>query len=412
MKRSAAALVALTMLGLGAAGGYFAGRGRAALPRSVASTPSAPAQRTVLYWYDPMVPDKHFNHPGRSPFMAMDLVPKYADTSPTAGVSIDPRVVQNLGMRTAVVEVGALTPALTAPGVLDWDRDRSVVVSARAQGVLTRLDVASPYARVRAGQALAVLLAPEWASAAGELRALDAAGGAAGRDLRQAAWHRLQVMGLSDDEIRQLRAAPSSGVVVRAPVSGVVSDIDVRQGQAVAAETTLMRIDDPSRLWLDADIPQAEVGGIHAGTPADVTFDALPGRVLHARVQALLATVDARTRTQTARIVLANTDGALAPGMFARVTLHADGGTPHPLVPDSALISTGSQTRVILATGDGHFEPRQVRVGRSAGGVSEILDGLSGGERVVTSGQFLIDSEADLDGALARMAPLPEGRDR
>lgn len=416
MTRQSAAIAALVLLAGGAAGGYAIGRHAGSTgPTATASGPtaagSAPARRRVLYWYDPMVPDKHFDHPGRSPFMAMDLVPKYADQATRAGVSVDPRVQQNLGVRTATVQLGALSPELRVPGVLDWDRRRSVQVSARADGVLTRLDAAAPFTPVHAGQALAVLQAPSLGAAAAEAQALDATRSPQGQALRGAALARLRVLGLSDSEARQLAQAPGSGLVVRAPSSGVVSELEVRQGQSVSAGTALMRIDDPSRLWLDADIPQAQVGGVHAGTPVDVTFDSLPGRVIHARVEQLLPQVDARTRTQTARIALANPGGALAPGMYATVTLHADSGARHPLVPDAALVSTGDHTRVILADGDGHFEPRNVRVGRSAGGYTEVLSGLDGGEKVVTSGQFLIDSEADLNGALDRLAPAPDVSD-
>ena len=365
----------------------------------------------MLYWYDPMVPDKHFDHPGRSPFMAMDLVPKYADQATRAGVNVDPRVEQNLGVRTATVQVGSLQPELRVPGVLDWDRRRSVQVSARADGVLTRLEASAPYMAVRAGQPLAVLQAPSLGAAAAEVHALDTARSPQAQALREAALGRLRVLGLSEAEARQLAAAPGAGMVVRAPSSGVVTELDVRQGQAVSAGTALMRIDDPSRLWLDAEIPQSQTGGIHAGTAVDVEFDGLPGQVIHARVEQLLPQVDARTRTQVARIDVANPGGALAPGMYATVTLHADADTRHPLVPDAALVSTGIHTRVILADGDGHFEPRNVTIGRSSGGLTEVLSGLDGGEKVVTSGQFLIDSEADLDGALDRLAPAPDVSD-
>ncbi|WP_304042722.1 efflux RND transporter periplasmic adaptor subunit [Metallibacterium scheffleri] len=288
-----------------------------------------------------------------------------------------------------------------------WDRRRSVVVSARTDGVLSRLFVRAPFDHVRAGQPLAELLAPAWMSAVAEYRALEHAQSAAARALRSAALQRLHVLGMNAEEIRSADVGAGGGIMLRAPASGVVSALDVRQGQQVTAGTTLLRIDDLARLWLDAAIPQAEVAGIGAGTPVAIEVDAFPGRIFAGHVEALLPEVDARTRTETARIALDNPDGLLAPGMYATVRLAIAGTTPHPLVPDEALISTGVQNRVILDLGDGRMAPRAVRIGRSAGGYTQVLAGPSRGERVVPPGQFLIDSEADLDGALQRLTLPP-----
>ena len=407
MSRTPLFVLLAAALGVAAAAGYVLGtrsHGSAAPPSG------AKPARKVLYWYDPMQPATHFNHPGPSPLMpGMQLVPKYAGGSGTSKglVRIDPVVEQNLGMRTRVIRVGVLHRELRVPGVLAWDRRRSVVVSARTDGVLSRLFVRAPFDHVHAGQPLAELLAPAWMSAVAEYRALEHAQSADARTLRSAARQRLRVLGMSVQEIRSADVGAGGGIVLRAPVSGVVSALDVRQGQQVAAGTTLLRIDDLARLWLDAAIPQAEVAGIGPGTPVAIEVDAFPGRAFNGHVEALLPEVDARTRTETARIALDNPHGTLAPGMYATVRLAIAGTIPHPLVPDEALISTGVQNRVILDLGDGRMAPRAVRIGRSANGYTEVLAGLKGGERVVTSGQFLIDSEADLDGALQRLTTPP-----
>ena len=405
MKRLLIVVGVLVALVLAAAAGYLFARRSTSTP-SVAS--AAQPQRKVLYWYDPMAPGQHFTAPGPSPTMpGMQLKPKYADEAGGGdGVRISPRSEQNLGMRTARVRLATLNLELRVPGVLAWDQRRSVVVSARADGVLSQLFVRAPFDRVHAGQPLAELLAPAWGAAAAEYGALAGAESADGRALRAAALQRLHVLGMSTEQIRRPVAA-GGGIVLRAPADGVISVLDVRAGQQVTAGATLMRIDDPARLWLDAAIPQAEVAGIGAGTPAQIEISALPGRIFPGRVEALLPEVDARTRTQTARIAVDNPDGTLAPGMFATVQLTVAGGQPHPLVPDEAVISTGLQNRVILDLGDGRMAPRAVRIGRSAGGYTEVLAGLAGGERVVTSGQFLIDSEANLDGALQRLTTPP-----
>ena len=406
MNRKIVVLIVMAALAVAVAAGYFLGT---RIHQGTAPATSA-AERKALYWYDPMQPDKHFKQPGPSPFMpGMQLVPKYASESGTGetGVRISPVIEQNLGLRTTVVRDGVLKRELRVPGVLAWDRRRSVVVSARTDGVLSRLFVRAPFDRVRVGQPLAELLAPEWSSAIAEYRSLADARSSEARGLRGAALQRLRVLGMSAHEIRALGANPGGGIVLRAPVSGVVSTLDVREGQRVAADSTLLRIDDLARLWLDAAIPQAEVAGIGPGTPVRIEVTAFPGRIFAGRVEALLPEVDPRTRTETARITLDNPDGTLAPGMYATVRLMIAGTTPHPLVPDEALISTGVQNRVILDLGDGRMAPRAVRIGRSAGGYTEVLAGLRGGERVVTSGQFLIDSEADLDGALQRLTTPP-----
>ena len=412
MKKSFLVLVVIVALAAALTGGYY--WGSRSKPQATGAA-AAPAGRKVLYWYDPMTPAQHFNHPGKSPFMpSMDLVPKYAGQSNAAGsapvLRIDPRIEQNLGMRTAFVRVASLAPVLRVTGILDWDRNRAVVVSARTDGVLTKVYVRTPYAKVRAGQPLAVLLSPAWSAAAAELGALNDAHNSEMQSLHTAALARLRVLGMSDAEIRQLSADPSSGVILRAPGNGVISTLNALPGQSVSAGATLMRIDDPTRLWLNVAIPQAETAGIRTGTPAQIDIDALPGRIFSGTVSAMLPEVDAHTRTQIARIVLDNRDGVLAPGMFASISLHPSSGQSYPLIPDNALISTGQDNRVVLDLGKGRLEPRAVRTGRSAGGYTEILAGLKGGERVVTSGEFLFDSEADMNGALKRLtvpAPYP-----
>ncbi len=417
MKKFLLVLVVLVALVAALAGGYF--WGLRARPQTTNAS-AAPAARKVLYWYDPMTPAQHFNHPGKSPFMpSMDLVPEYAGQSNDAGsaliLRIDPRIEQNLGVRSAIVRVASLTPELRVTGILDWDRRRAIVVSARTDGVLTQVFVRTPYEKVHAGQPLGVLLSPAWSAAVAELGALKNTHSGETQALHAATLARLHVMGMNAAEIRQLGADPTAGVVLRAPASGVISTLNALPGQSVTAGTTLMRIDDPARLWLNAAIPQAEVAGIHAGTPAQIEIAALPGRIFNGTVEAMLPEVDPRTRTQTARIDLKNPDGVLAPGMFAIIKLSLASSKPYPLVPDDALISTGLQNRVILDLGGGRLEPRAVRTGQSANGYTEVLAGLNGGERIVISGEFLFDSEANMNGALNRLtapaaavAPAPK----
>jgi Cu(I)/Ag(I) efflux system membrane fusion protein len=398
-----AILAALLLLLLG----YLGGRRQAAAPGrpATASVPAATAKGKVLYWYDPMVPAQHFDKPGLSP-MGMQMVPKVAGTDTVGSdVRIDPRTVENLGIRTATVKRRVLGRAIRVAGTVRWDLRQAVTVSARADGIVTRLDVRAPYTAVAAGQPLAALLSPSFSSALNEYAALLQSHSADAQTLRAAARQRLLVMGLSDGDIRAAvhGDGAQAAVAVTSPQAGVVTTLDVREGQRVSAGQTLMTVNGLSTVWIEADIPQAEVAGIQSGTPVTATVDALPGHVFHGTVEALLPQVDPATRTQRARIVLDNPGHALAPGMFASVDLHPAAGVATPVVPDGALIATGHATRVIVADGDGHFRPVPVRTGPSADGYTAILTGLDGGERIVVSGQFLIDSEASLSGALERL---------
>ncbi len=368
----------------------------------------ASAKRQPLYWYDPMYPDKHFDKPGKSPFMDMQLVAKFPDAGPadddkTGGMKVSAAMQQNLGMRTAIIEVGSLSSGAHVPGSIAWDQRAMTAVSARADGVVEKLFVRAPYESVRKGQALAELIAPEWNTAAQEYLALGRAGSADARALLGAARNRLRVLGMDDGQINSLRGS-NQRVVLRAPHDSVVSQLDVREGQRVQAGTPLMTLNGLDSVWVEAAIPQAQAAGIVPGTHVTASVSAFPDEMFDGKVEALLPSVDAGNRTQMARIVLANPEHQLAPGMFADLQFSAAAGESHPLLPDEALIATGSDARVIVALGEGRFQPVRVTTGRSAGGRTEILSGLSGGERVVVSGQFLLDSEASLSGALDRLS--------
>lgn len=385
--------------------GYLGGS-RHATPASMTTGPSSAAPDAagkVLYWYDPMMPEQHFDKPGLSP-MGMEMVPRYASSGVAADVvRIDPAIVQNLGVRTSLVERRTLSRTVTVPATVTWDLREASTINARVDAVVTRLQVRAPYTMVTAGEPLAELLAPQWNSALAEYEALQGAQSADAKALRGAARQRLEVLGLSAADIRSARAGRGSEITLHAPQTGMVTALEVREGQRVGAGQALMTVNGLDSVWIEAALPQAVAGTVHRGTPVTVRVDALPGQTLDGTVETLLPDIDSATRTQRARIVLANPQGRLSPGMFATVQLSPADGEALPVVPDDALIATGQQTRVIVAEADGHFRPLVVRTGHAADGYTEILDGLHGGEKIVVSGQFLIDSEASLSGALARM---------
>jgi Cu(I)/Ag(I) efflux system membrane fusion protein len=379
-------------------------------PAHTAVPAATPAARAVLYWYDPMVPAQHFDKAGKSPFMDMQLVPKYAgdaaeaaDAADPAGVRIATGVRQRLGIRTTRATRGRLPAMQRVPGTVAWNLAGEQVVSLPVDAVVERLAVRTPFEPVRAGQLLMSVRSPAWSTALAEARALRGAQSAEARSLQGAATSRLRALGLPAGARMDARGA----IALTATTSGVVSEIDVREGQAVSANTPMLRLDDTRTVWVEAALPPS--GFAAAGTPVQVTADARPGETFSGRIDALLPQVDAATRTQRARIVLDNPDGHLAAGQFVQVSLRPDTAAEAVLVPSGAIIADGAQSRVIVLAGD-RFVPTVVRTGRSGGGMTEILSGLSGGENVVASGQFLIDSEANLSGALDRLgakAPAP-----
>jgi len=409
MRAPLVATLCILVAAVAGATGLWLGRRHDPVPGAAAAA-KAPAQREVLYWYDPMVPKQRFDKPGKSPFMDMMLVPRYADEVAGGGdgvVRIEPGLVQRLGVRSAPARLGVLAPRLRVAGVVAFDEREVTVVQARVDAIVERLHVRAPWATVRRGEPLLTLLAPSWTAAQEEYLALRGTAHAGMEPLRDAARQRLLLLGMDAGSIRALeqRGSAQPRIAVLAPRDGVLAELAVREGASVAAGTALARINGLDSVWIEAAVPERDAARVGPGTPAIATLAALPGQRLEGRVEALLPDVDPATRTLTARIVLANPDHALLPGMFPEVELApAAPGGERVLVPSEAVIATGLRQVVIVAEGKGRFRAQEVRVGIEAEGQSEILAGIDEGEPVVLSGQFLIDSEASLNGALARLA--------
>ena len=394
----AAAAIAL------AAGG--AGYGIATFSRDQAAVPGADAGRKILYWYDPMVPAQHFDKPGKSPFMDMQLVPKYADEGQSeAGVTIDPARTQSLGLRVVEARMGSLGSSLTATGTIDFNQRDVAIVQARASGFVQRVYNRAPGDVIGAGAPLADLLVPEWAGAQAEYLAVRRTGDAA---LTRAARQRLALLGIPSSTIAAVERGgrPNNVITVSAPTGGVIKALGVRAGMTVAAGQTLAEINGLGIVWLNAAVPEAVAGQLKSGQPVQATLTAFPGQTLSGRVSAILPDIQADSRTLTVRIELPNRGGRLKPGMFATVSF---GGSAQAalLVPSETLIRTGKRTLVMLALGKGRYRPAEVQVGRESGDATEIVAGLDEGEKIVASGQFLIDSEASLSGVEARPIGVP-----
>lgn len=392
--------VAVPLALLLAAGGYYAGQRHA----SHEAVPAA-AERKVLYWYDPMVPGQRFDKPGRSPFMDMDLVPRYADEEDApAGVGISAAQQQNLGMKTARAELRQLVSPFTAFATIAADERSVTVLSAPAAGVVTKLYVRAPLQQVQAGEALAQLWIPQWTQAQQEYLAVRALGDVA---LSAAARERLKLQFMPEEAIRALERSgkPQTSLILRAQHAGYVAKLDVREGAQVAAMTALFEIARLDPVWLVVDYPQAQAQALSVGSEMVATSESFPGMRFHGRVSELLPQMDTATRTLKARIVVDNPQQQLKPGMFLTVSrAQSAAGAPVLAVPEEAVIDTGSSKRLLLASGKGYFQPVKVETGLTAQGWTEIRSGVQEGNEVVTSGQFLIDSEASLRSVLPEVA--------
>jgi Cu(I)/Ag(I) efflux system membrane fusion protein len=384
-------------------GGY--GVAKLTLPATpIVSTPEAEG-RKALYYYDPMVPAQHFDKPGKSPFMDMQLVPRYGDEGgqvgqAPAGVRIDPAALQNLGVRLATVERGAFAQTIDAPGTLDFNQRDVAIVQARAAGFVQRVYARAPGDVVAAGAPIADLLIPTWGGAQAEYLAVARTGDP---PLEAAARQRLRLLGMSDDVISEVARTgrPRTIVTITTPVGGAIQTLDVRKGMTVAMGQTLAQVSGLGTVWLNASVPEAVGGQVRVGQTVRAELAAFPGETFTGRVSAILPATQAESRTLQVRVELPNRGGRLRPGMFATVHL---GGESHPSlsVASEAVIRTGKRTLVMLAGAGGRFQPVEVQVGREQGDRTEILAGLEEGQKVVASGQFLIDSEASLAGVQAR----------
>lgn len=375
--------------------------------RSPAPIPTtATSGEKALYWYDPMVPDKHFDAPGKSPFMDMQLVPKYANSGSAPGtVAVDSRLAQNLGVRTATAERGMLQATVRTTGTVAFDERAISVVQSRVAGIVEQLHVRATLTEVVAGQPLLTVLAPDWTAAQEEYLALRRAQTTGLDPLRAAARQRLVLLGIGDAQIHAIERSgrAQTRITLTAPRAGVVGELNVRDGATIAAGIPLMRINGLDDVWINAAIPEAQRSRVSPGAAVKAQVPAFPGESFDGIIETVLPDVDATTRTQTARIVLKNPEHRLAPGMYASVEIVPSTGAENVLVPSEAVIATGLRNVVIVDAGSGHFRAQEVRLGDEFGGKTVVLEGVKPGDNVVLSGQFLIDSEASLTGTLARL---------
>ena len=352
-----------------------------------------------------MVPGQRFDKPGKSPFMDMQLVPVYADGDPDAkGVAIDPGIQQSLGIRLAKVHRADVSSSFDAIGAVQFDERLTTSVQTRVAGYVERLSVRAPMERVRKGQALATVFAPDWLGPQNELLALTRAG--VSGDLLTAARQRLAALSIPPELVRE---SEKSGVaqaryVLTSPANGVVAELGVREGVAVSPGMTLFRISGLEKVWAIAEIPEAQAIRLMRGQKVRAALQADPAQTFDGVLTEIVPEVNASTRTLKARCEVDNRAGKLTPGMLLR--LRIEGPTDSRLVVASeAIIRTGTRAVVVVRNDNGRFERRDVAIGADSGEDVEVTSGLREGEQVVASGQFLIDSEASLRSAFGSMAP-------
>ena len=368
--------------------------------------------KRILYYHDPMVPGNKFDKPAKSPFMDMMLVPVYGgDPADEGKVTVSPRIQQNLGVRTAQVAEGTLSPQVAAVGSIAWNERDQVIVQARATGFVERLHVRATLDRVAKGQPLAELYVPEWIAAQEEFLSVRRMQGTDLAALVDGARQRMRQAGMSEAQIALIdstgRTQPRITLV--APIGGVVTELMAREGMTVMAGATLFRINGTGTVWANAEVPESQAALLRPGAKVQARSPALPGTTFDGKVQTLLPEVNPTTRTLKARLELANANGALVPGMFVQMQFMDMRAEKALLIPTEAVIQTGKRTVVMLSEDNSRFRPVDVEIGIESGGQTEIKRGLQAGQRVVVSSQFLIDSEASLKGVEARLnvEPIP-----
>jgi len=374
---------------------------------AMAPKPAGGSDHRVLYYRNPMgLPDT--SPKPKKDSMGMDYLPVYADegaqADPPGTVRITPGRLQTLGVRTDAAEMRPATArGVRATGTLQFDERSLVTVTTKVPGWIEHLAVAATGDPVRRGQVLAEIYSPDLVASEEEYLVAARMGGVLGT----ASVQRLRALDISEAEITRLRHTGRSTrrIAIVAPADGVVMEKPVQEGMRVDAGQPLYKTAGLSELWLIVQVQEQDLGAIMPGEQAHATFVAFPGRTFDGRVDFIYPSLSGETRTARVRIVLANPDGALRAAMFATVEIDAVAGDEPVLsVPSSAVLDSGTRQVVLVARGDGRFEPRPVQLGVHGEDWVQVLDGIAPGDRVVVGANFLIDAESNLRAALQGFA--------
>ncbi len=372
--------------------------------------------KPVLYWYDPMKPDVHFEKSGPSPFMDMDLVPKYASQADLSGgedenlephgVVIDPTLTANLGLKTAKAEAGQLSLSRWFPAEVLVNGHHTAQVQARAEGFVESVAPVTVGDFVKKGQPLAQLTIPSWVEMQSEYLVLVEL--KRSRAELDAVLLRLKLAGMPDADIEALRRTKKvrTSFHIAAPIDGVLTAFALKNGMNVTKSDAVAAVEGLDPLWVTASVPERYAPYLPQAK-FKLSVDAFPGRIWEASAPTVLPEGEAATRTLKLRFSVDNPNLELRPGMTAKLLLAAP-GAQGILVPSQAVIDDGRNPRVIVREGT-RFIPKPVRILGESSGQTALASGVQPGEDVVVSGVFLIDSEANIEGALARMQPAADG---
>jgi Cu(I)/Ag(I) efflux system membrane fusion protein len=412
-------LVALGALVVGLAGGYW----YATSESDDAILISLDSARQPLFYRNPMNPEVTSPIPAKDQ-MGMDYIPVYADAnanagSPTGTVSIDPVTVQNIGVRTAVAQVRTIAREINTLGRVDYDEQRITRLHPKTQGWIEALRIGTTGEAIEDDEILLSIYSPQLVSSQQEyLLALksfetlrdspfqDVSRGAA--DLVDTSLERLRLLDVPEHQIAALKESGEVSRVlhIHSPAEGIVVNVGVRDGQFVTPQSELYMIADLSAVWVFVDIFEEELPWVRVGDEAEMRVTAVPGTTLRGKLTYIYPYAESATRTIKARLEFDNRDLLLKPDMFADVTIFADPRQNVVVVPSEAIVRSGLQEQVFVVREPGKFEPRKVEIGLSGNGVTEIRSGLSSGDEVVVSAQFLIDSESKLRESAAKMMEL------
>jgi Cu(I)/Ag(I) efflux system membrane fusion protein len=377
------------------------------IPNQALTDNSASSDKSKpLYWVAPMDANFRRDQPGQSP-MGMDLIPYYGSQHNTIDegvgtIKISPTVINNLGVRTTTATYGELNTTIETVGYVTYNEDKLIHIHPRIAGWIEKLHINAIGDPIKKGQPLYDIYSPELVNAQEELLlALDRKN----KRLITAAENRLIALQIPRYAINALKKDKKVQLHVTfyAPQNGVVESLFVRQGFYVKPETMMLSIVDLTQVWVKAEVFERDVFKVAMGDTASMRLDYLPSKQWQGKVEHVHPMLNPKTRTGIVRLHFDNYSGDLKPNMFAQISIAISNNEPALQVPKEAVIRTGNQDRVVLALGDGYFKSIAVQIGRFDRNNIEILSGLTIGEKVVSSAQFLLDSESSKNSDFKRM---------
>lgn len=406
--------IAVVALAAGLIGGYWF----ASLESGVSNVQTDETKPEPLFYRNPMNPEVTSPVPAKDN-MGMDYIPVFADdddTGPDGTVSIDPVTVQNIGVRTAVAEAGTISREIHTLGRVDYDEQRITRLHPKTQGWIEELRIGTTGEAIDNDEILLSIYSPQLVSSQREfllaLNNLETLGESPFEDVRRGAaelvdtsLERLRLMDVPEHQIQELKESREVTKLlhIHSPAKGIVVNVGIRKGQFVTPQTEMYMIADLSSVWVFVDIFEEELPWVRVGDEAEMRVSAVPGTVLTGKLTYIYPYQESKTRTIKARLEFDNKDLRLKPNMFADVTIHASPRKNVVKVPSEAIVRSGLREQVFVVRAPGKFEPRPVEIGLSGGGFTEIRSGISDGDKVVVSAQFLIDSESKLREAAAKM---------